>query len=523
MANHTYRRPLLVLALCWLSACQVSPFDQDAAMNPNQPHSAATTSPHLDRLAVVSVGLSLDIFRQGQVWSELQKQDAAQPDSLHVGSILPTDPKKYPILASDKNDAWEKRKTDTFELGVKRFPEAWPIPTMVVVRSYDRHAANLRFSPEITDRMLKGLASRRRPEAGLHWHRIQQLDNLIVTSDTPEDALETVFQTFEANPDMPALLVYAVEGYNMSRALMRKDEKPIGVGTGPRQPGELSDAITALIFARPERMEWLRYFAPYTKVNGVPLYPGFSGWERQPPVAFQPSPHFPQPWTRRGMEQWDALKVLAWVQRPVVVSLLQPDSHKRLKYNALSAQLAQGWQQATATLQPQPARLFYDAGQNATPLAELIPALKAAHSPLDLLESKESYDLTQRLGDTGAASPFIGIAIASMATYLNGDTSVVMPLRRQDQATYIALTPDKPGEKPSIDPFGVDIAPAFSSSNEPSQPMRQLYEAEYQAGLHREAVPQPSPLGTQPVHGEDFAIEEFLSNLKPKADWMEDL
>lgn len=523
MANRSPYSALLALALCLLVACTATLSDKDAIMNPTLPHTASTTSPRLDRLAVVSVGLSLDIYRQGQVWNELQKQNSTQSDSLHVGSILPTDPTKYPVLASDKDNAYVKRKTDAFELGVKRFPEAWPIPTITVVRSYDRHAENLRFSPEMTDRMLHDMANDLRPEAGLHWHRIQQLDNGIITNNTPEDTLETVFQTFEANPDMPAVLVYVVEGLNMVVALGSKGTKPLGAGSGERKPGELVNAMTALIFARPERMEWLRYFAPYTKVNGVPLYPGFSGWERQPPVAFQPSPFIPQPWTRRGMEQWDALKVLAWVQRPVVTSLLQPDSHKRLKQDALTARLAQGWQQATATLQPQPARLFYDGGYNTTPLAELIPALKAAQSPLDLLESKESYDLTQRLGDTGAASPFIGIAIATMATYLNGDTSVVMPLRRQDQATYIVVTPDKPGEKPSVNPFGVDIAPPFASSDEPSEPMRKLYEAEYLAGEHRPVTPPLSQSMARYPEGEDYAIEEFLASLKPKGDWMDEL
>nr|WP_328824841.1 DUF2875 family protein [Pseudomonas schmalbachii] len=500
-----------------MAACTANLFDKDAAMNPALPHSAPATSPHLDRLAVVSVGLSLDTYRQRQVWSELQKQNAAQPDSLHVGSILTTDPAKYPILASDKNDAWEKRKTDTFELGVKRFPEAWPIPTMVVVRGYDRHAANLRFPPEMTDVMLQTLASDRRPEAGLHWHRIRQLDNGIVTSDTPEDALETVFQTFEANPDMPALLVYVVEGLNMALALASKDTHFVGASAGERKPGELVNAMTALIFARPERMEWLRFFAPYTKVNGVPLYPGFAGWQRQPPVAFQPSPFIPQPWTRRGMEQWDALKVFAWVQRPVSISLQHPDTHQRLKRDALTAQLAKGWKQATDTIQPQPTRLFYDGGYNTSPLADLMPALKAAHSPLDLLDSKESYDLTQRLGDTGAASPFVGIALATMASYLNGDTSVVMPLRRQERATYIVVTPDQPGHKATDNPFGVDIAPAFSSSDQPSEPMQKLFGTEWLAGQHLTAI---SPSATTI---EEDGVSDLITNLSPTKNWWDDL
>ncbi|HHX1604477.1 TPA: type VI lipase adapter Tla3 domain-containing protein [Pseudomonas aeruginosa] len=517
MAKHIFFHTLLALALCLSGACNATFSDKDAAMS-NLPYTAPTTSPHLDRLAVVSVGLSLDIYRQGQVWEELQKQDAAQPNSLHVGSILPTDPAKYPTLASDKDNAWVKRKTDTFELGVKRFPEAWPIPTITIVRSYNPQAARLRNTPEEVQVMLQGMANRQRQPAGLHWHRIHQLDNGIVTSDTPEDALETVFRTFEANPDMPALLVYVVEGLNMTVALSSKGTRLLGAGSGERKPGELVNAMTALIFARPERMEWLRFFAPYTKVNGVPLYPGFAGWERQPPVAFQPSPFIPQPWTRRGMEQWDALKVLAWVQRPVSVSLQHPDNGKRLKQQALTARLAEGWRQAIDAIQPPPARLFYDGGPHTTPLAELAPALHAANSPLDLLESKESYDLTQRLGDTGAASPFVGLALATMASYLNGDTSVVMPLRRQDRATYIiVVTPDKPGEKPATNPFDVDIAPAFSSSNEPSEPMRKLFEAEWLAGQHRPVAPAP------PRAVEEESLVDLLSSLNPEKDWWNDL
>lgn len=140
------------------------------------------------------------------------------------------------------------------------------------------------------------------------------------------------------------------------------------------------------------------------------------------------------------------MQVLAKIHRPVTVSLKRPDNGERLKREALSAQLAAGWDKATDALTPKPARLFYDGGLNSSPIAELSPALHAAHSSLDLLDSRESYDLTQRLGDTGSASPFVGIALATMASYLNADTSVVMPMRRQDQATIIPITSATPGK-----------------------------------------------------------------------------
>ncbi|KAF1050896.1 MAG: hypothetical protein GAK43_02640 [Stenotrophomonas maltophilia] len=268
--------------------------------------------------------------------------------------------------------------------------------------------------------------------------------------------------------------------------------------------------MVALIVGRPERVNWLRYYAPYTKVNKNPIDPEFTGWGwRKPPVAFQPSTFIPQPWTERALEQWDALPVLAKLHRPISVSLTRPDTGERLKREALNAPLANGWTQATASLTPQPARLFYDGGLNATSLAELIPALMMAHSSLDLLDSSESYDLTQRLGDTGAASPFVGIALATMASYLNGDTSVVMPLRRQDQATFIAISPATPGKKPSYDPFTVNLMPQNASSDSPVKPSAAV-----------EAASRPT--AQQPL-GEDYALEEFLANLKPKANWMDDL
>ncbi|MBG5751860.1 DUF2875 family protein, partial [Pseudomonas aeruginosa] len=215
------------------------------------------------------------------------------------------------------------------------------------------------------------------------------------------------------------------------------------------------------------------------------------------------------PWTERALEQWDALPVLARLHRPVSVPLTRPDTGERLKREALTAQLAAAWKTASTGLRPAPARLFYDGGLNATPLAELTPALGAAQSSLDLLDSRESYDLTQRLGDTGAASPFVGIALATMASYLNGDSSMVMPLRRKDQATLIGISSPTPGKKPAHDPFGVDLLPQTASGDGP-------------APSAAPAAPA-SRLATRLPPGEDYALEEFLSSLKPGTDWLDDL
>ena len=480
-----------------------------ADMSADTRYRAPTTSPRLETLDVLSIGISLDVFRQGQTWQALQEQSAKQTESLHVGSILPMDPKKYPVTADDKDTASEKREADALELGLRDFLEKWPIPTVTVVRGWNPKTPNLRFSPERTQRSLSVMVNNMRTPAGLHWHRIRNLQDGIVCNDTPEGVMESLFQLFEQHPDLPALLVYVNEGFNMALSLTTKGNKPIGLGTGPRQPGELTDSMVALVVGRPERVEWLRYYAPFTKINKNKIDPEFTGWGwRKPPVEFQPSEFIPQPLTERAFEQWDALPVLARIHRPVTVSLQRPDNGERLKREALTAQLAAGWSKATNAVTPAPARVFYDGGLNSTPLAELLPALTAARSSLDLLDSREGYDLTQRLGDTGAASPFVGIALATMASYQNADTSVVMPLRRKDQATLITITSPTPGQKPVGNKFGINLMPQTASHDD---------------GASVKPAPAAPAASRMPVVEEDYTLEEFLAELRPKDNWMDDL
>ncbi|HBP5743977.1 TPA: DUF2875 family protein, partial [Pseudomonas aeruginosa] len=241
---------------------------------------APKTSPRLETLDVLSVGMSLDVFRQGQVWKALQEQNAMQAEALHVGSILPMDPKKYPTSADDKDMAYEKRQADALELGLKNFLEKWPIPTVTVVRGWDPSTPNLRFSPERTKRSLSVKVNNLRTPAGLHWHRIANLQDGIICNDTPEGVLEALFSLFERNPDLPAVLVYANEGFNMAGSLSSRDIslKSLGGGSGPRVPGTLTDTMVALIVGRPERVDWLRQYAPYTKVNENRIDPEFRGW-----------------------------------------------------------------------------------------------------------------------------------------------------------------------------------------------------------------------------------------------------
>ncbi|MGV2894742.1 type VI lipase adapter Tla3 domain-containing protein [Achromobacter sp. AGC78] len=499
----TCRLPLNSLA--WNMVDAISPFFGVHMLD----LAAPASSSRLETLDIVRVGISIDVYRQGQIWAQLQQQNAKQAEVLHVGTALEMDPAFYPTIAEDKDMAWSQRKANALEMALRSFPERWPIPTLTVVRNYDPTLALLTSTPDDVSVWLNGMTDRTMGPAGLHWHLSRPLKPGVVCNSTPEEFVEYLFRVFEARPDMPALLVYAVDGYAMHSALGTRDDKPIGLASGPRQPGELTDAVTAIVFARPERLDWLRGFAKYTKPHKNDIDPAFTGWRRNPPYSFQPSPWFPQPITERGFQQWDRLTPLARLHRPVEVSL-QSDGIP-LKGEARHAAIANAWTQAVTPLAHAPARVFYDAGLNRSALADLLPALQLAGSPLDLLASDQSYDLTQRLGDTGAASPFVGIALATMASYLNADTSAIVPLRRDDRVTVITISSPTPGQKPANDPFGVKLRPQTRTLSEAPSPEFLQRFAELTQESRRNAPPPARYVDPEKIAAEQRLLDQFIA------------
>ncbi|MEN5162097.1 type VI lipase adapter Tla3 domain-containing protein, partial [Achromobacter spanius] len=105
-------------------------------------------------------------------------------------------------------------------------------------------------------------------DAGLHWHDVRQLDNGVICNTDPDMVIESIFQLFENNPDMPALLVYALDSFNLRAALSSKNLPLDDISPrGQRTPETPTDAVVAMVFARPERLARMREFVKYTKVK----------------------------------------------------------------------------------------------------------------------------------------------------------------------------------------------------------------------------------------------------------------
>lgn len=109
--------------------------------------------------------------------------------------------------------------------------------------------------------------------------------------------------------------------------------------------------------------------------------------------------------------------------------------------------------------------------------------LTASQSPLDLIDPQEGIDLSECVGDTDAALPFVGLGLglglATMATAESGTACMAVPLRRQDRATFM-LAPQR-RRSPRQDAFDVELMPRLSDGQD----------------IPREAL--------QPAHGENEA------------------
>ncbi|WP_206862037.1 type VI lipase adapter Tla3 domain-containing protein [Lysobacter changpingensis] len=372
---------------------------------PEAPHMSAQE--RLTTLDIVGVGLSVEMFRQGDVWNEVKKAQV-----FHQNVLPPNEDPRWEYAGGP--GVAEKRNADTLEMALYDMVEAWPIPAVMVFSQeqinpesagYKYRQANF---PNADAEYLDGL----RMPAGLHWSKISQIGT--VYSNTPDEVVEGIFRTFERHPDMPVLLVFA------------------SGGIAPTQ------SYAALLLARRERVEWLRPFVPYVHINSEPLNPLFNGWRVPPPRPFKPTPSFSEPWTHRQFKQWDEMPTLATLHRPVVARRV--DEHdKPLRQREQQAALEQAW--ATMVQTAAPARVFFDAGRPGAGMAELAPVLRQAGSPLDLTEPDEGIDVTARLGDTGTAAPFVALALATMATAESGSPSAIIPLRRKDEASFFLITP----------------------------------------------------------------------------------
>ncbi|WP_278501842.1 type VI lipase adapter Tla3 domain-containing protein [Paraburkholderia fungorum] len=412
-------------------------------------------------LEIRGLGVVVDKYRQRALWERLDEEGAK-------GTLLPQDPKAYPWSSDDRSFARQQREGNALEYALPSgWVERWPIPTIVL-------------GPARNDRdpdadHIEGHIASARQSAGLGITLFVQLR--ADQANDSDDVIAKLFNAFEQNPQLPAVVVLAQDGA-LTRRFMRAPGSEISKDGNfvPKQP----DSFVALLVSRKDRVDrdirpyvvdvpysinlndtkydvirlWNYYWKFQKEYVGVrsatmpwdywqKLVPGLeSQVTNRGPGDFKPNPWVPIRWTDWQLKQYDDAPLLGYLHRPVEVSFTD-EQGAPLKRLARVAKLKEGWTQAIGTL-PEgqaPSRVFFDPGSSSDSWIALTQALHGNEQHLDLDDPEEGFNTAQRVGDTGTASPWVQIGLAVMRGYAKGGTTATVNLRNPNHASIVMVSP----------------------------------------------------------------------------------
>ena len=194
-------------------------------------------------LEVIGLGVTLDKYRQGKLWEALQ---AGGPHT----TIREQDKQKYEWSAQDKKGLGGDRGGDSLENGAQYTPMYYGVPV------FDAEGPILNPArAEKPTSPLMGLAGGA-ISSGMAWHLFvigpRRFD------EHPDRILEEVFAFFDANPDVPYIVLNSDDGMGP-----RDSYRPEGAAKllkdGYYIP-EMPDSSALFVLARRERVDPVRAF-----------------------------------------------------------------------------------------------------------------------------------------------------------------------------------------------------------------------------------------------------------------------
>jgi hypothetical protein len=451
-------------------------------------------------LEVISLGVTLDKYRQGKLWDALQAGNS-------YTSLREQDPKKYQWAHNDKLGISGGRSGDTLENGAAYTVSEWGVPVFNA-RPPDRNAQypDTPLSPDI------GLAAGA-DSSGMSSH-------LFVVGprrfeERPDRILEDVFAFFDANPDIPYVILNSDDGMDI-REMSQPKGAPRLVKDGYYVP-EMPDSSTMFLLARRERVDPIRPFtfddiddykvgvdvlnrdgvarrlflAHSALMRSVPRPPKTPDWpfaderfplisewlteaakfsmrpdirgtgatslldrelnvKHRPPLDWKPTPWFPVPWSKTQLAQFDRMPTLGFIHRPVFVNMTDEHGNPLSRRDARQQALLAGLHEALQTLPEAerakgPARVIAAANNRTEQLLALEGVLHryAADGGPEIDSGKldQFINIDRRLGNTGAATLFMQMAIGVMGSYRAGGTSMAVNLRDPGEASIVFISP----------------------------------------------------------------------------------
>jgi hypothetical protein len=413
------------------------------------PDSANPSRRPLDSLCVYGIGLAAEMFDQTSIWGKIKSSQGR--------SILPASPSAYSSDAALREYERENRSASTLAAAIQDFVQHWQIPSLSIWPSCERPSEKLAGDTAYFSERIANL----KKDAGLDSHQIASLGAFCV--DNPEEVLERTFQFMDGYPDVPAILLYVSDG-DITRSLTGDTSRAQYWGDGPRRFGSMCETTVALLLARPERVEPMRLLA---------INPGAAANTQG---AFKPGKYLPTPWAVEQLKQFYTIAPLAELHRPIRISYRKDKDgkqtmdkaaqagtmHAREKEDAAKAGLAASLNALSGVPGAEIKRAFYDTGgsENGGNLIPLSLAIGDALPDLDLFNPQQAYDINARIGNTGAASPFVQLALAVLATAESKDVSLTACLRQKDEMTITLVSPAKVIQRASNPTRKTEAAPA---------------------------------------------------------------
>lgn len=248
-------------------------------------------------------------------------------------------------------------------------------------------------------------------------------------------------------------------------------------------PAKLANPTAFNMGRQPTVAEWLQAAAEFAK-NPVyvektdsKLLAPLRRWAYGPPTDWKPTPWFPIPWNRGQMEAFDRLPSLGFVHRPVFVRFEDAHGQPVKRRDARQKLLEAGWQQALQTLPDAeraqgPSRIigaFDNRVEQRLAFEGMLHRYAEQGGPeIDTGKTAQFINTDRRLGNTGASTFFVQMALGVMGSYIEGGISAAVNLRDPAGASIVFISPPHPqlrkaqGER---DVFKHKVAPAIDPKN----------------------------------------------------------
>lgn len=478
-------------------------------------------------LEVIGLGVTLDKYRQGKLWEVLQRGNA------HA-SIREQDVQKYTWSEMTRAGIAGGRGGDTLENGTSRTPMYFGVPVFNAeppiydTRMMDRPdapaiglasgaplsglhwhlflAASRRFA-EYPDRILEDVFTFFDAHPDVAYIVLNSEDgmstrDLYRPEDSPPLARDGYY--IPEMPDSSALFVLARrERIDAVRPFAFEDAPPEASvddlnthGVARRLFLTYNELIRKLPRPKPDSPgsrpplveEWLPVAAQFAQRSDIRGTGSFSMLHKlhphdyHPPKDWKPTPWFPVPFNKEQLAQLDALPTLGFIHRPTYVAMVDASGKPLTRRDERERALQAGWQQALRSL-PQgeraaaPARIVSATGGNTQQDVALHKTLmqhaQDGGPELDAGNPAQWIDTDRRLGNTGAATLLVQMAIGVMGSYRDGGVSAAINLRNPDETSIVLISPPSE-EKRRLqqharggDVFGHHVTLAIDPANYP--------------------------------------------------------